>query len=65
MCNATLYLSQYVADRNGLKTLSTFIHLPLDLSQVVHADQDASAWPRETLAAAVGLILQELATEEV
>lgn len=63
VCNATLYLSQHVADRNGLKTLSTFIHLPLDLSQVVHTDQDTPAWPRRTLAAAVSLILEELASD--
>jgi pyroglutamyl-peptidase len=65
VCNATLYLSHYFAERGGLKTRSTFVHLPLDLAQVVHADRDTPAWPRKTLATAIGLILEELASDEL
>jgi pyroglutamyl-peptidase len=65
VCNATLYLSHYFAEQGGLKTRSTFVHLPLDLAQVVHADRDTPAWPRKTLATAIGLILEELASDEL
>jgi pyroglutamyl-peptidase len=61
LCNATLYLSQYLADHGPRKTQSVFIHLPLELSQVIENGPEYPAWPRATLAAAVRLILDELA----
>jgi pyroglutamyl-peptidase len=65
LCNATLYLSQYLAERDGLKTRSTLVHLPLDISQALHLDRDCAALPRTTLAAAIRLILDELALLDV
>lgn len=65
LCNATLYLSQYLAERDGLKTRSTLVHLPLDISQVLGMDRDSAALPKTTLAAAIRLILDELALLEV
>lgn len=65
VCNATLYYSLYFADRDGLKTRSTFVHIPLDLSQAVLVGRDTPAWPRATLASAIGLILEELASDEL
>ncbi len=61
LCNATLYLSQYLADHRPSKTQPIFIHLPLELSQVVEDGKDAPALPRTTMAAAVRMLLDELA----
>jgi len=62
LCNATLYLSHYLAEQKRLKTRSTFIHLPLEISQTLRNSEDLAAMPVGTLVAAVRLILDELAT---
>ena len=61
LCNATLYMSHYIAERQGLRTRSAFIHLPLDTSQVVGESQDWPSLPASMSAAAIGAILEELA----
>jgi len=63
VCNAALYLSHYFAEQKRLKTRSTFIHLPLELSQTLDRPQDLAAMPAATLVAAVRRILDELAAE--
>lgn len=63
LCNATLYLSHHLAEQQRLKTQTTFIHLPLEISQTLTGTEDSAAMPVGTLAAAVRLILEELATE--
>ncbi len=65
LCNATLYLSQYLAERDGLKTRSALVHLPLDISQVARVNRDSAAMPRTTLATAIRLILDELVLLDV
>ena len=65
VCNATLYLSQYLAERDGLKTRSLLVYLPLDISQALRVDRDSAALPKTTLAAAIRLILDELALLDV
>jgi pyroglutamyl-peptidase len=62
LCNATLYLSHYMAEQQRLKTQTTFIHLPLEISQTLNSSEDSAAMPVSTLVAAVRLILEELAT---
>jgi len=62
LCNATLYLSHHLAEKNRLKTQSTFIHLPLEISQTLNNPEDFAAMPVSTLVAAVRLVLDELAT---
>lgn len=64
LCNAALYLSHYLTEQQGRKTRSAFIHLPLDITQVIDQPKDYPAMPRTTQATAVRLILDELATEE-
>jgi pyroglutamyl-peptidase len=57
LCNATLYWSRHISERNGWRTKSTFVHLPLETSQVV---DEAEAWaslPAATVAAALRHIL--------
>jgi pyroglutamyl-peptidase len=65
LCNATLYLAHYLAAQQGLKTRSCFVHLPLATSQVLSDRQDSASLPAPMSAAAVRLILSELATAEV
>ena len=39
LCNATMYLSHHLIASRGLKTQATFIHVPLDTSQVMDQDE--------------------------
>jgi pyroglutamyl-peptidase len=61
LCNATLYWSCYLAERLSLKTKAAFIHLPLDISQVVNEPHGAASLPASLSASAIRLILEELA----
>jgi pyroglutamyl-peptidase len=60
LCNATLYLSLHLARQQELRTKTAFIHLPLELSQVVEERRDVAALPSAASAAAIRLILSEL-----
>jgi pyroglutamyl-peptidase len=60
LCNATLYWSRYLAERMALATESAFIHVPLDVSQVVNEPHGAASLPCSISAHAVRLILEEL-----
>ncbi|HTQ39828.1 MAG TPA: pyroglutamyl-peptidase I [Pirellulales bacterium] len=62
LCNATLYWSHYLAERMSLSTLAAFIHVPLDISQVVNEPHGTAALPVAVSANAVRLILEELAS---
>jgi pyroglutamyl-peptidase len=64
LCNAMLYMSCYLAERMALATQSAFIHLPLDVSQIVDSTSDHPALPAALAAAGLRLILGELAGEE-
>jgi pyroglutamyl-peptidase len=61
LCNATLYLSHYLAEQQGLHTRSAFVHLPLDTSQVLSDRQDLPSLPAAMTGSALRLILDELA----
>ena len=61
LCNAMLYLTHHFAARQRLRTRATFIHLPLAPCQVLGERPDVPSLPVPAMAAAVGLILQELA----
>ncbi|MBI3839578.1 MAG: pyroglutamyl-peptidase I [Planctomycetia bacterium] len=61
LCNATLYLSCYMAERLALKTKAAFIHLPLDLSQTAGEAQELASLPAATSAEAMRLVLDDLA----
>lgn len=61
LCNATLYFSCYLAERMGLQTRSTFIHLPLDLTQTASQAQGMASLPAATSAMALRMILNDLA----
>jgi pyroglutamyl-peptidase len=61
LCNATLYWTHYFAERRGLKTQATFIHLPLETSQIVAETRDMPSLPASMTAAAVRLLLESAA----
>jgi pyroglutamyl-peptidase len=58
LCNATLYWSHYLAERRGLKTQATFIHLPLATSQVVGETRDLPSLPVGIMSAALRRLLE-------
>ena len=60
LCNALLYLSQHVAAAKGLKTRSTFLHLPLAPQQVLNERQDWPNLPSDRCARAIQIILSDL-----
>jgi pyroglutamyl-peptidase len=60
LCNATLYWSHYLAERLALATQSAFVHVPLDVSQVVNEPHGAASLPSHISAQAIRLILEEL-----
>jgi pyroglutamyl-peptidase len=61
LCNATLYLSHHEIARQGLATQATFIHLPLDVSQVMAQRESWASLPAAEAGRALRLILEELA----
>ncbi len=60
LCNAVLYLSQHLAAQKGLKTRSTFIHLPLAPQQVLKERNDSPSLPSEMCARGIRSILSQL-----
>ena len=60
LCNAALYLSHYFAEQLELPTRAGFIHVPLDVSQVLGGPRDLAAVPLETTVAALRWILSRL-----
>ncbi len=64
LCNATLYLSCYLAERMALATQSALIHLPLDVTQTTDQASDYPAIPTALASAGLRLILGELASTE-
>ncbi len=61
LCNATLYLSHFLAGKYGLATRSTFIHLPLEISQVLDDDNDLPSLSAATAAQALRIIAERIA----
>ena len=64
LCNATLYLSHYYAERLQARTQSAFIHLPLAYSQTVQGREQMPAMPSEMAAHALRLIVDQLLKPE-
>ncbi|MBP85799.1 MAG: pyrrolidone-carboxylate peptidase [Planctomycetaceae bacterium] len=60
LCNATLFLTHYFAEKLGLNTQAAFVHLPLNYSQTVEHNKRMPAMPSAMSARAVQLIVEEL-----
>ena len=64
LCNATLYLSHYYAQRLRLRTQSAFLHFPLAYEQTVDSRQQMPAMPSEMAAQALRWIVDQLVKPE-
>lgn len=60
LCNAVMYLSHHWMAQAGQSTPVGFIHLPLTTEQASAASQALPSLPVETLANAVGTVLDDL-----
>ena len=60
LCNAALYTTHYLAEREGLRTQATFLHLPLEPRQVLQSQHDMPHLGVQMAAAAVRLILTQI-----
>jgi len=63
LCNATLYLTHHLCRALDLPTRATFVHLPLDPTQVDASCPAVPSLPACTSAAAVRMILEMLGNE--
>jgi pyroglutamyl-peptidase len=63
LCNAVLYLSHHFAKQQRLKTQTTFLHLPLDITQVCGSHKEMPALPTRLCADGLQLIVSDLATQ--
>ncbi len=60
LCNAMLYWSHYFSHAWDVPALSTFVHLPLDPSQVTKSREDYPSMPAEISAFAIRLVLERI-----
>lgn len=65
LCNATMYMSHYIAEQRCLKTRSTFLHLPLDVSQALSNGKDLASLPAAISGRAIRLVIEQLASVSV
>ncbi len=61
LCNAILYFTHYLIDRRKLNTRAAFVHLPLVPAQVLAERDEVPSLPTTLGAAALRIILEELA----
>jgi pyroglutamyl-peptidase len=60
LCNALLYFSLQAIEELALSTEAMFLHVPLDVSQVVNEREDVPSLPVELSARALRMILEEI-----
>lgn len=60
LCNAMLYWSHYFSQAWETTTLSTFMHLPLDPSQIIEVDEEHPSQPAEISAFAIRILLERI-----
>lgn len=65
LCNATLYWSCRLADELQLPTKATFVHVPLETSQVMNLDEPLPFMPSSMTADALRLMVKMTASSEV
>lgn len=65
LCNALLYLSCHYSRQMGLKTRSTFVHVPLSPVQIVQQRADTASMSTRAVAAALHVILDQILCENV
>jgi pyroglutamyl-peptidase len=60
LCNAALYFTHYYAERMSLKTQATFIHVPLDPTQVISESEEMPSLSASCSAKAIRIVLELL-----
>lgn len=61
LCNAIHYLTHHLSAERGLGIKATFLHVPLDPTQVVESASDMASLPVEVTALGVRMILDDIA----
>lgn len=61
LCNAVLYCSLHLAERERLRTESAFIHVPLDPAQIAGGARDLPSLPASMGARAIRILLARIA----
>lgn len=64
LCNAILYWSCKLADDLELPTKATFIHVPLDTSQVLELDESTPFMPSAMVATALRLLIRQAVQDD-
>lgn len=65
LCNATMYMSHHIAQQRGLKTRATFLHLPLETSQVLENGRDLASMPSSLAANAIRIVIEQMTAVSV
>jgi len=60
LCNATLYMTHHIAKVLGITVQATFIHLPLDVSQVIDSHAEQPFMAASTVANALRSLLSQI-----
>ncbi len=58
VCNAALYLGHYLAEQCGLRTRTTLLHVPLDVTQVAGRPERHASMPAAMAARAVRRLIE-------
>lgn len=64
LCNALMYWSCRVTDELDLPTKSTFVHVPLETSQVLELDEPTPFMPASMVADGLRMLVQMVANEK-
>ncbi len=64
LCNAALYLSHHIIDKEELSTRALFVHLPLDLSQAAASENEVPSISAQHCADAIRLLIQQIVDDQ-
>jgi pyroglutamyl-peptidase len=60
LCNATMYLTHYFAQKTGVRTRAAFVHIPLDTEQATREEKEMPTLPATMCAKALHMIVADL-----
>ncbi len=60
LCNAALFLSQHYIRSFGMRTSSSFVHMPLSPAQVARENSDSPSMSTPMVSAALAILIQQL-----
>jgi pyroglutamyl-peptidase len=65
LCNATMYMSHYIAEQQQLKTQAAFLHIPLDISQALMNGRDWASMPSSLAGNAIRAVIQQMSSDSI